>query len=426
MMEYVISCVWSTLEGLCISFFNGAFLSKRAVNKQSYLEIVAVWVFVCIYANMPINHFVKQILTVTSYTILSIILYQGTFFVHVCLTIVCYVFAATADVIVVNGMCYLLGISIDALVWRKLSYVTLITADKLLVVFLAWILNHFRKKGGLWKQRSRWMQLSILFPAVSAIMLTILFYTAPREEDVPLSTVVFAGILVIANVAMLYVISSIEKATEQEQNFRMLLQQISLQTKNYHALEESYSLQRKATHEFQRHMRVIQGLLDQKEYETAQNYVSRLQNDRTLKIFSIRSKNTVIDVVLNKMYQMAEENGIKMHIKVNDLSSVVLNADELVVLLSNLLDNAMEACMKMAGDKEIVCSILKEDMIYLAIRNTSLPVNIVDGEILTTKDSPIEHGYGLPAVKYILNNLKAEYTFTYEDGWFQFAAEIPG
>ena len=150
-----------------------------------------------------------------------------------------------------------------------------------------------------------------------------------------------------------------------------------------------------------------------------------LQNDRALKIFSINSKNTVIDVVLNQKYQIALENGIKMHIKVNNLSSVALNSNDLVVLLSNLLDNAIEACMKIPNKKEIVCSILKEDALYISIRNTSSAVTFVKGQIPTTKENPTEHGYGLPAVKFILNNLNAEYTFKYEDGWFQFVAEIP-
>lgn len=166
-------------------------------------------------------------------------------------------------------------------------------------------------------------------------------------------------------------------------------------------------------------------MLDRKDYETAQDYVRQLQADRTLKVFSISSNNSVIDVVLNQKHQVAQENGIKMRVKVNDLSAVTIKTNELVVLLSNLLDNAIEACLKFDGDKEIVCSILKEDSIYISIRNTSDPVTIAYGEIRTTKQNAAEHGYGLPAVKYILKQLDAEYTFDYHNGWFQFVAEIP-
>ena len=256
-------------------------------------------------------------------------------------------------------------------------------------------------------------------------MLAVLFYTSPRDGDISLSVVVFAGILMIANIAMIYVISSIEKATEQEQDLRLLRQQISIQTENYGALKKNYSIQRKSTHEFERHIQIIRDLLDRKEYEAAQNYVRQLQTDRTLKVFSISSNNPVIDVVLNQKHQVAQEYGIKMRVRVNDLSSVSIKTNELVVLFSNLLDNAIEACIKLDQDKEIVCSILKEDSIYISIRNTSPPVTVIHGGIQTTKQDAAEHGYGLQAVKYILDQLEAEYTFAYKDGWFQFVAEIP-
>ena len=423
-MEYVIGAIWSSLELLCVSLFNGAFLPKYGLSRTRFYAIMIIWSFACVYPNVPMNQFAKQILTVVIYTILSLYIYRGTFFDHLCLVVICYIFIAAIDAIAINGMCFLLGISYNTFVWRKLSYITLTTADKLLAVFLAWILHHFRKKGNLGKQRSKWVQLSILFPTASAVMLAVLFYTAPRDEDVSLSIVVFAGILMIANIAMIYVINSIEKATEQEQDLRMLRQQISIQTENYTALKKNYSVQRKSTHEFERHIQVLRDLLDRKEYETAQDYIRQLQADRTLKVFSIASNNPVIDVVLNQKHQVAQENGIKMRVKVNDLSSVSIKTNKLVVLLSNLLDNAIEACLKIEQNKEIVCCILKEDSVYISIRNTSPPVTIINGEIPTTKQDATEHGYGLQAVKYILDQLEAEYTFAYNDGWFQFVAEI--
>ena len=424
-MEYVIGALWSGLDLFGCILFHGAFLPQRDLNKRYVPKILAIWIFCCIYTNIPMNQYVKLVLSVTVYTVLSVLLLRGAVPVHICLAIVYTIFNASMDTLAIHGMCYLLGISYNTFVWRKLSYITLITTDKLLMVFLMWILYHFRKKGNLGKQRGKWVQLSIPFPAVSAAMLAILFYTSPRDEDVSISVVVFAGIIMIANAAMLYVINSIEKATEQEQELQLLRQQISIQTENYAVLRKSYSVQRKSTHEFQRHIQVLQGLLDRKEYMAAQEYVRQLRANRALKVFSIASNNPVIDVVLNQKYQVAQEHEIKMYVKVNDLSSVAIKTNELVVLLSNLLDNAIEACLKLEQSREIVCSILKEDNMYISIRNTSAPVVILHGEIPTTKKDAAEHGYGLQAVKYILNQLEAEYTFAYNDGWFQFVAEIP-
>lgn len=423
-MEYVIGALWCGLDLFCCYLFNGAFLIQKNLSKKYISKVLVIWLFVCLYMNIAINQYIKLFLTIAIYTVLSTLLLQGTFAVHACLSVVYYIFNASMDTVAIHGMCYLLGISYNTFVWRKFSYTTLITAEKFLTAFLAWTLRRFRKKGSLGKQRSKWIQLSILFPAVSAVMLAILFYTSPRDEDVSLSVVAFTGILMIANIAMIYVINNIEKATEQEQDLRLLRQQISIQTENYGALKKNYSIQRKSSHEFERHIQVLRTLLDREEYESAQVYVRQLQADRTLKVFSISSQNPVVDVVLNQKHQVAQEHGIKMQVKVNNLSSIEIPTNELVVLLSNLLDNAIEACLKMANNREIVCSIVKEDSIYISIRNTSVPVTILHGEIATTKQNATEHGYGLPAVKYILNQLNAEYTFAYQDGWFQFVAEI--
>lgn len=423
-MEYVISAVWIGLELLFSILFNGSFLSKKSITKQRINAIVVIWLFVCVYANMPINPFVKLFLLVAIYTTISLTLYQGTYVVHICLAIIGYIFPAAIDAITINGMCFLLGISYNTFVWRKMSYITLVTAEKTLVVFMAWLLKCLRKKGSLGKQSNKWILLSVFFPLISAVMLAFLFYSSPRDGDVSLGIVIFAGILIIANVAIIYVINSIEKATEQEQDLRLLRQQISIQAENYNALKKNYSVQRKSTHEFKRHIQTLNDLLEKDEIDAVREYVKQLQRNRTLKIFNISANHPIIDVILNQKYQVAQEMGINMQVHVNDLSSLSINSDELVVLLSNLLDNAIEACQRNISHPEIFCSIILEDDLYISIRNTTEPVEIVNGTIATTKSNPTEHGFGLPAVKYILEQLHAEYTFDYNDGWFQFAAEL--
>lgn len=424
-MEYLISAVWIGLELLCSIFFSGAFLTKKHKNTLYTLVIVFIWFFMGVYSNLPINQFFKQILLVVILTGVSSLLYEGTFIVHFFLAIICYVFIAAIDAITVNGMCSLLEISYETLIWRKLTYITLTTVDKLIAVFLAWLLNRLRKKGCLGKMHGKWLLLSTLFPSVSVMMFLMFFYHVPRDEDISISIVLFSSILMVANIAMLYIVDSIEKATVHEQNSRLLKQQIALQSANYNALKENYSMQRKATHEFERHIQVLRDLLDREEYESAKNYVCQLQANRTLRVFSINSNNPVVDVVLNQKHQLAQENGITMRVQVNDLSSIPIQTDDLVVLLSNLLDNAIEACLRKDGQREIMCSVLDEDGIYISIRNTSNPVVITNGEITTSKPNSSEHGFGIPAIKFILKRLKAEYTFAYKNGWFQFVAEIP-
>ena len=145
-MEYVIGAVWNGLELLFVILFSGSFLPKKSIKKQHIILIVILWMITCVYSNIPINQFLKQLLTATVYTVLSMILYQGTCMVHICLGVISYLFVAAMDAFTIHGMCYLLGINYDTFAWRKFFYVTLVTADKLLTVFAAWILHHSQKR----------------------------------------------------------------------------------------------------------------------------------------------------------------------------------------------------------------------------------------------------------------------------------------
>ena len=64
-------------------------------------------------------------------------------------------------------------------------------------------------------------------------------------------------------------------------------------------------------------------------------------------------------------------------------------------------------------------------MLSISIINPSRPIQIIGGQIATTKQEPLLHGYGLRNVEDILNKYQAEYAFSFEDGRFVFTANWP-
>lgn len=212
--------------------------------------------------------------------------------------------------------------------------------------------------------------------------------------------------------------------TQEDTESMLLRQHMEMQQESMAALEQNYRMQRKSAHEFEHHMQVLRDLLDRSEVSAARDYLDRLKKNRSIHVMSVSSNHPVIDVILNQKHQTARENEIKMQIQVNDLSALTIPTDSLVVVLTNLLDNAIEACRRLDGYREIFCSVLYDDGLYISIRNTSEPIQIVDGKIPTSKQDSLSHGFGLLSVTYVLDKLGAEYTFGYDEGWFHFAAEI--
>ena len=107
-------------------------------------------------------------------------------------------------------------------------------------------------------------------------------------------TVLVSGLLLLANIGIIYIINAIGKSTQQAKESELLKQQMKLQAENYEALHTAYALQRKSTHEFQRHIGALRNLMEQQEYAAAFDYIQHLEADRSLKIFSICTLKTIL------------------------------------------------------------------------------------------------------------------------------------
>ena len=312
------------------------------------------------------------------------------------------------------------------LAWSGISIYTLMAKDMLspllvrlftYVLMLSFIFRENGTKG-----------LTVLLSGFLAALLPELLVKYLTEQRTALN---FAAMGAVKLLALLgawltgkYLADRVRQQELQELESRMQRQRLEMQTESISALEQNYRQQRKITHEFEHHIQVLDDLLEAGATEEARQFIRRLRGSRSYRSIGVNSRHTIIDVILNQKYQTAQENDIRMQIQVNDLSGVKLPTDTLVVILSNLLDNAIEACRKLDGYREVDCSVLHEDGLYVAIRNTSEPVEIRAGGITTTKDDSLNHGYGLNNVCFLLEHLEAEYTFDYSDGWFRFVAEI--
>ena len=182
---------------------------------------------------------------------------------------------------------------------------------------------------------------------------------------------------------------------------------------------------RHLNHEFMHQVQTIDALLAEDNVEEAKAYLQQIQAGHSTRAVAVQTGSPIFNAILNQKYQAACRDNIDMQIYVSDLSGLSLPANDLVILLTNLLDNALEACRNLSGERQIHCRLEATQSFYLSIRNTSPPV-IIDGVFpKTTKEVKEEHGFGLPNVCRVLDSLSAEYAFEYRDGWFQFVAEIP-
>ena len=104
-----------------------------------------------------------------------------------------------------------------------------------------------------------------------------------------------------------------------------------------------------------------------------------------------------------------------------------MKEEDIVTLLVNLLDNAMEACEKLDTGRIIRLKMILEDgELTLSVKNPFAGALKRKGNIfLTTKEESAGHGIGLLNVNEVVHRYGGTCVVKEEDGWFCFSAVIP-
>lgn len=424
-MAKIISGCWILMELITYLLFSGSILRQRKWTWISFVSILIAWSMIFVYTNY-INFPIPSIcITVLVFFAHSFVCYNASWVRHVVAAIMCVLLLSIMDTLAILAGTKILQIDVEHLYAKMHLYLTVVTISKGISIVIAWICWRIQIVRTWRHIRVRWLLLTLLFPIVSLIMLVIVFENIQQVHDVPNNILGFTIAISFGNVAVMYLIYQLEKTELESLHNALLAQQMEIQTKSIYALEKSYRTQRKSAHDFNHHLHTLNTLLAKEQYEPAKQYISQLCEQQTIRTFSINTHHPIIDAILNQKYQLASESGIEMQVKVNDLSKISIPTDAVVVLLSNLLDNAIEACNKYVSAPQIRFSMVFDKTLFLTIDNTSPPVSIVAGNISTSKSNKGEHGYGLINVKRVLNDLGAEFAFQYSDGWFSFVADIP-
>ena len=104
--------------------------------------------------------------------------------------------------------------------------------------------------------------------------------------------------------------------------------------------------------------------------------------------------------------------------------SLPVKDEDLCILLTNLLENAVEACRNMAPESERSISLRisanEEHMMIDCENSTNKEVKILpDGAVPSSKSDPDNHGYGISSVRRTVEKYCGEFVISCENGRFR-------
>lgn len=203
--------------------------------------------------------------------------------------------------------------------------------------------------------------------------------------------------------------------------------EIEKQSEEIRQLHESM---RSLKHDMKNHLMVTLSYLNDGDEESARSYISQIINKLNAIHSYIETGNSLLNHILNEKLSEARENGIDVKAEVENLAFERMESMDFSALLSNMLDNAIRACIierDSGKSSEIIVKIYKSkgyDSIVVKNR-ISASVLADNPELNTTKDDPDEHGKGVPQIRSISEKYEGMCDFYEEDGYFISCVFIP-
>ena len=165
------------------------------------------------------------------------------------------------------------------------------------------------------------------------------------------------------------------------------------------------------------HIAIVQMFNDQVVQRQNSRYRAQLEQQRA---------EALLDSILSKKYEEAAKVGVNIYFDLCDLKRMPFDSMDMVIVLSNLLDNATRAAAQ-ALPPEVHVRIRKTPEEYLiSVRNrVQEDLLLEEGKLPGTTKKESGHGMGLANVQDVLRKYGAEYTVSCRDRWFRFTCAIP-
>ncbi len=251
--------------------------------------------------------------------------------------------------------------------------------------------------------RSVWMHFAFIM-SVFMLITTVFgsFYLADGTLN-PNSFLFF--VLSISFLAMSILVvnffAEICSSYKKESNMRALYS-------DFYAVKEQLAIQfqtsnkmKKIRHDIKNHLYSVSSLLENGEYEKAKEMLCEINisADKLQPSLHQTTGNGLIDAMIAYKAAVCEGYNIFFEYSLETLPEVTLSSSAISSVLSNLLDNAIEASMSAESPEVRIKVFMYKDYFTVIVKNTFSRVRKKDDALVTDKDNKEFHGLGMEIVK---------------------------
>ncbi len=212
--------------------------------------------------------------------------------------------------------------------------------------------------------------------------------------------------LLMLSLLLLGIYSSIQYLTSvQEKLVQSMAKDRNTMISDYYKnMIHNYQESQTFYHDLKNQHIIVAEYLKNGDYEKAKEYMNKLKLVDHERILIRRTGIEVLDILIECKKREAETKHIQVKVS-SDPIKLELTEQEITALFGNMLDNAIEACMRLKEEERWIKISFKVsgDMAFIQVANSCKEVlRGKDGEIRTTKTDWRVHGLGMASMKMIV------------------------
>lgn len=432
-MDYIILLFSCIAEYLIFSDFFDAFLSIRPNFQPIWNRILIAIPFIGIY--FGINTLQISYLNMISFICLLLLysfLYEANFKERLLyIVFLCAIFFGCEFLFVVllNLPAYLFHSSsvanLSTIPWQIFTL-------KLLTYLICCLYKQTSVKSAARMDR-KIFACYLCIPIACIAMMLLTYYSGLDFASSPRMRILLCVFFAIMQFGNILIFRAFQKYTEQlNHNLQnsLIISDQSLRLNYYQKLLTMDEHLQELVHDTTHYMKAIRILLDDGHADKALALISELDTKLDTTILTRYSKNDILNAILTEKSELAQSQNIQMSIDVlPDITFAELPSADIISILSNLLDNAIEACLARNNSRVVQLTITKknENNFYVIIvKNTfdKAPV-LRDGQFVSTKTDTKLHGIGTKSIRHAVENNHGFVNYSIEGGFFVATVVLP-
>lgn len=391
-------------ETFFITYFTFSYLFLNKNSKKWKLLLVWMLIFleVTIFNTQETPYVIETGTQIITLVVFALFISDDYIVIKLFIPIFSYVILYISNMLSLFSASFIMGIPIKDLSNESYFYVIIIVS-KIVFAILGTLLPLFRKKRYILEAKRNWIliiPIIIMLWILSVNFLELIFRGVINYKLLYLSIVA----LMIFCVSIYFLLEFLLKDAEKRTHQMFVLQQLRYQKENMDDAREMNEEIRRIKHDLKHKLAyVVEGLKDNNLDEMIKILESSTDEINKNNVISFSSDESM-NYILQSKNKMAIQRGILLRCEIAYEKSDSIKDEDLIILLGNLLDNAIEHSQE---NCEVYLFIKAEKgLLHIKISNPVKSLNI-DTKVTSKKDKR-NHGYGMKSIRQIVNKYNGD------------------